>query len=93
MRRHIQSESFEASDNEIDLAVINESGLSLKDKSGKSIFDSISLNTKNNGKIKRFFRQPSKKSKTNYIIQFEDLSLVFLEEGSRIRWIREESLS
>ena len=26
-------------------------------------------------------------------MQFEDLSLVYIENGSRVRWVREESLS
>ena len=38
------------------------------------------------------FKEQSK-LKEDYIVQFEDLSLVYIENGSRVRWVREESLS
>lgn len=38
------------------------------------------------------FKEQSK-LKEDYIVQFEDLSLVYIENGSKVRWVREESLS
>lgn len=56
------------------------------------VFTSNEMTFKNHGSLLSIFKGSSRNS-GDYILQFADLSLHFIQDSKRVKWVKEESLS